>query len=52
MFTFKLIFMEVKKTKKKEWEYRIKRLLEEIDYWRDNEPEEPTTIIQLFYDLN
>ena len=38
--------------KEKEWDKRINKLLEEIEYWSNNEPEELRTIRQLFYDLN
>jgi hypothetical protein len=38
--------------KVKEWDNRINKLLEEIEYWSNNEPEDIRTIRQLFYDLN
>jgi hypothetical protein len=42
----------IKKSKKKEWEYRINRLLESIEYWIENKTEKMLEVIQLFYDLN
>jgi hypothetical protein len=42
----------IKKNKKEEWENRINRLLEEIEYWIENKTEKTLEVIQLFYDLN
>jgi len=42
----------IKKNKKVEWENRINRLLEEIEYWIENKTEKTLEVIQLFYDLN
>ena len=41
--------MQIEKTKKNEWEYRIKCLIEEIEYWINNSTEKTIEIIQLFY---
>jgi len=44
--------LAIKKNKKVEWENRINRLLEEIEYWIENKTEKMLEVIQLFYDLN
>jgi len=44
--------LAIKKNKKMEWENRINRLLEEIEYWIENKTEKMLEVIQLFYDLN
>ena len=42
----------VKKTKQKEWTYRLNILRENIQYWSENKSEKTIEIIQLFYDID
>lgn len=45
----KMGVMEIKKTKQKEWEERIKNLHEQIQYWIDNPTNKLIEVIQLYY---
>lgn len=40
----------IKKTKEKEWNFRLDCLKQQIDYWLDNKTEKTVEVIQLFYD--
>ena len=42
--------MQIMKTKQKEWNDRIERLKQQIQYWIDNPSEKTVEIIELFYD--
>ena len=42
-------FMSIKKTKTNEWNYRLRILKEQIQYWLDNKSDKTIEIIQLFY---
>jgi hypothetical protein len=42
----------IKKTKQKEWTYRLNILRENIQYWSENKSEKTIEIIQLFYDID
>ena len=45
-------FCVVKKSKKKEWEFRLNSLKEQVQYWINpqNKTNKTIEIIQLFYD--
>jgi len=44
----------VKKSKKKEWETRLERLREQVEYWTnpENATEKTVEIVELFYDCD
>lgn len=44
----------VKKSKKKEWDARLERLREQVEYWTnpDNATEKTVEIVELFYDCD
>jgi len=42
--------LNIIKTKLKEWDNRIKCLLEQIQYWIDNQSEKTIEIVELYYD--
>ena len=41
--------LSIMKTKKQEWEERIKILLEQVEYWSKNKTDKTVQIIELFY---
>jgi hypothetical protein len=45
----RLGIMQIQKTKEKEWEERIEKLKQQIQYWIDNPTEKTIEIIELFY---
>jgi len=45
----KLGHMQLVKSKQKEWEERINKLLETINYWINNPSEKTINLIHLFY---
>ena len=44
----------VKKSKKKEWDARLERLREQVEYWTspENATEKTVEIVELFYDCD
>ena len=47
----KLGLLVVPKNKTKEWNERLRRLAETVEYWRDNVTDKTVEVIELFYDM-
>jgi hypothetical protein len=47
-----MVFVQLKKQKKKEWNDRLNNLLSQIEYWIDpnNKIDKTVEVIQLYYD--